>query len=100
MDVRTEGGGGYRLPDAARPGRVRLRARRQLQYLALREKPCATKDGVPIASGRTITVDWPLLARYRDPLELAAREPIAMELHLQRRDDLSRARALARARLS
>jgi phosphotransferase system enzyme I (PtsP) len=26
-----------------------LRARRQLQYLALREKPCTTKDGVPIA---------------------------------------------------
>lgn len=25
MDVRTEGGGGYRLPEATRPGRVRLR---------------------------------------------------------------------------
>jgi phosphotransferase system enzyme I (PtsP) len=39
------------LPDmeAAYIERVRLRARRQLQYLALREKPCATRDGVPIA---------------------------------------------------
>jgi phosphotransferase system enzyme I (PtsP) len=39
------------LPDmeAAYIERVRLRARRQLQYLALRERPCATKDGVPIA---------------------------------------------------
>jgi len=35
--------------EAAYIERVRLRARRQLQYLALREKPCATKDGVPIA---------------------------------------------------
>src|SRR5438445_207 len=25
--------------------RVRLRARRQLQYMALRDKPCVTKDG-------------------------------------------------------
>src|SRR3982074_1387003 len=39
------------LPDmeAAYIERVRLRARRQLQYLALREKPWATKDGVPVA---------------------------------------------------
>jgi phosphotransferase system, enzyme I, PtsP len=29
--------------------RVRLRARRQSQYLALRDKPCATKDGEKIA---------------------------------------------------
>jgi phosphotransferase system enzyme I (PtsP) len=29
--------------------RVRLRARRQSQYLALREKPCVTKDGEKIA---------------------------------------------------
>jgi phosphotransferase system enzyme I (PtsP) len=28
--------------------RVRLRARRQLQYLALRDRPCITKDGEPI----------------------------------------------------
>src|SRR5215475_6920794 len=35
--------------EAAYIERVRLRARRQLQYLALRERPCATKDGVPIA---------------------------------------------------
>src|SRR4029077_14350482 len=28
--------------------RVRLRARRQLQYLALRERPSVTKDGAPI----------------------------------------------------
>src|SRR5262249_35213843 len=35
--------------EAAYIERVRLRARRQLQYLALRERPCATKDGVPVA---------------------------------------------------
>jgi phosphotransferase system, enzyme I, PtsP len=29
--------------------RVRLRARRQLQYLSLREKPCVTKDGEKVA---------------------------------------------------
>src|ERR1700742_234353 len=34
--------------EAAYIERVRLRARRQLQYLALRDKPCVTKDGVPI----------------------------------------------------
>ncbi len=34
--------------EAAYVERVRLRARRQLQYLALRDKPCVTKDGVPI----------------------------------------------------
>ena len=28
--------------------RVRLRARRQAQYLALRDKPCVTRDGVTI----------------------------------------------------
>src|SRR5262250_1120265 len=32
--------------EAAYIERVRLRARRQLQYLALRDKPCLTKDGV------------------------------------------------------
>jgi phosphotransferase system enzyme I (PtsP) len=34
--------------EAAYVERVRLRARRQLQYLALRDKPCVTKDGVKI----------------------------------------------------
>src|SRR5690349_21601143 len=35
--------------EAAYIERVRLRARRQLQYLALRDKPCVTRDGQPIA---------------------------------------------------
>jgi len=35
--------------EAAYIERVRLRARRQLQYLALRERPCVTRDGVPVA---------------------------------------------------
>src|SRR5882762_1799249 len=35
--------------EAAYIERVRLRARRQLQYLALRERPCHTKDGEKIA---------------------------------------------------
>jgi phosphotransferase system enzyme I (PtsP) len=35
--------------EAAYIERVRLRARRQLQYLALRDKPCMTKDGQKIA---------------------------------------------------
>ena len=34
--------------EAAYIERVRLRARRQLQYLALRDRPTVTKDGVPI----------------------------------------------------
>jgi len=34
--------------EAAYIERVRLRARRQLQYLALRDKPCLTKDGVAL----------------------------------------------------
>ena len=34
--------------EAAYIERVRLRARRQLQYLALRDKPCVTKDGEKI----------------------------------------------------
>jgi phosphotransferase system enzyme I (PtsP) len=34
--------------EAANVERVRLRARPQLQYLALRDKPCVTKDGVPV----------------------------------------------------
>ena len=29
--------------------RVRLRARRQLQFLSLRDRPCVTKDGQPVA---------------------------------------------------
>jgi phosphotransferase system, enzyme I, PtsP len=35
--------------EAAYAERVRLRARRQQQYLALRERPCVTKDGEKIA---------------------------------------------------
>jgi phosphotransferase system enzyme I (PtsP) len=35
--------------EAAYIERVRLRARRQLQYLALRDKPCTSKDGEKIA---------------------------------------------------
>ena len=35
--------------EAAYVERVRLRARRQQQYLALRDKPCTTKDGQKIA---------------------------------------------------
>src|SRR5262249_59619034 len=35
--------------EAAYVERVRLRARRQLQYLALRDKPCMTRDGPKIA---------------------------------------------------
>src|SRR5205807_5679580 len=34
--------------EAAYIERVRLRARRRFQYLALRDKPCVTKDGVPV----------------------------------------------------
>src|SRR4051812_47899037 len=34
--------------EAAYIERVRLRARRQLQYLALRDRPCVTKDGMPV----------------------------------------------------
>ena len=34
--------------EAAYVERVRLRARRQAQYLALREKPCVTRDGEPV----------------------------------------------------
>ena len=35
--------------EAAYVERVRLRARRQLQYLALRDRPCVTKDGEQVA---------------------------------------------------
>ncbi len=45
--------------EAAYVERVRLRARRQLQYLALRDKPCVTKDG------ETVTLDAQCRARGR-----------------------------------
>ncbi|HEY1361333.1 MAG TPA: phosphoenolpyruvate--protein phosphotransferase [Xanthobacteraceae bacterium] len=47
--------------EAAYVERVRLRARRQQQYLALRDKPCTTKDGEPIALmlNAGLTVDLP-----------------------------------------
>jgi phosphotransferase system enzyme I (PtsP) len=51
------------LPDmeAAYAERVRLRARRQLQYLALRDKPCITKDGerVMLMINAGLAVDLP-----------------------------------------
>src|SRR3984885_7966654 len=54
------------LPDmeAAYAERVRLRARRQQQYLALRDKPCVTKDGekVTLLLNAGLTVDLPHLA--------------------------------------
>src|SRR5207244_2968124 len=47
--------------EAAYIERVRLRARRQLQYLALRDKPCVTRDGVPVALhiNAVLAVDLP-----------------------------------------
>ena len=44
--------------------RVRLRARRQAQYLALRDKPCVTKDGQPVTLmlNAGLAVDLPHLA--------------------------------------
>jgi phosphotransferase system enzyme I (PtsP) len=47
--------------EAAYIERVRLRARRQLQYLALRDKPCATKDGekVTLLINAGLAVDLP-----------------------------------------
>ncbi len=44
--------------------RVRLRARRQLQYLSLRDLPCVTKDGQPITLmiNAGLMVDLPHLA--------------------------------------
>jgi phosphotransferase system, enzyme I, PtsP len=44
--------------------RVRLRARRQAQYLALREKPCVTRDGEPITLmlNAGLMVDLPHIA--------------------------------------
>ena len=54
------------LPDmeAAYAERVRLRARRQQQYLALRDKPCVTKDGeeVTLLINAGLTVDLPHIA--------------------------------------
>jgi phosphotransferase system, enzyme I, PtsP len=50
--------------EAAYAERVRLRARRQLQYLALREKPCVTKDGEPVTLmlNAGLVVDLPHIA--------------------------------------
>ncbi len=44
--------------------RVKLRARRQAQYRALRDKPCATKDGVPVSLmiNAGLLVDLPHIA--------------------------------------
>src|SRR6516225_8091686 len=47
--------------EAAYVERVRLRARRQQQYLALRERPCVTKDGVTVTLmlNAALVVDLP-----------------------------------------
>ncbi len=54
------------LPDmeAAYAERVRLRARRQQQYTALRDKPCVTKDGqeVTLMLNAGLSVDLPHIA--------------------------------------
>jgi phosphotransferase system, enzyme I, PtsP len=54
------------LPDmeAAYAERVRLRARRQLQYQALRDQPCVTKDGqhVALLINAGLNVDLPHIA--------------------------------------
>ena len=54
------------LPDmaAAYAERVRLRARRQQQYQALRDRPCVTKDGeeVRLMLNAGLTVDLPHIA--------------------------------------
>jgi phosphotransferase system, enzyme I, PtsP len=54
------------LPDmeAAYAERVRLRARRQQQYSALRDKPCVTKDGeeVTLLLNAGLSVDLPHIA--------------------------------------
>ncbi len=49
--------------EAAYIERVRLRARRQLQYLALRDKPCTTKDGekITLMINAGLPVDLPHL---------------------------------------
>jgi phosphotransferase system, enzyme I, PtsP len=50
--------------EAAYAERVRLRARRQAQYLALREKPCVTRDGEPVTLmlNAGLMVDLPHIA--------------------------------------
>jgi phosphotransferase system, enzyme I, PtsP len=50
--------------EAAFVERVRLRARRQQQYLALRERPCITKDGEPVTLmlNAGLLVDLPHIA--------------------------------------
>jgi phosphotransferase system enzyme I (PtsP) len=50
--------------EAAFVERVRLRARRQQQYLALRDRPCITKDGEPITLmlNAGLLVDLPHIA--------------------------------------
>jgi phosphotransferase system enzyme I (PtsP) len=54
------------LPDmeAAYAERVRLRARRQQQYQALRDRPCVTKDGedITLMINAGLTVDLPHIA--------------------------------------
>jgi phosphotransferase system enzyme I (PtsP) len=54
------------LPDmeAAYAERVRLRARRQLQYQALRDRPCITKDGqeITLMLNAGLSVDLPHIA--------------------------------------
>src|SRR6201997_2091944 len=54
------------LPDmaAAYAERVRLRARRQLQYQALRDRPCITKDGqeIGLMINAGLSVDLPHIA--------------------------------------
>jgi phosphotransferase system, enzyme I, PtsP len=54
------------MPDVERAyaERVRLRARRQAQYLELRDKPCVTKDGQPVTLllNAGLMVDLPHLA--------------------------------------
>jgi phosphotransferase system, enzyme I, PtsP len=49
--------------EAAYVERVRLRARRQMQYLALRDKPCVTKDGekITLMINAGLPVDLPHL---------------------------------------
>ncbi len=50
--------------EAAYAERVRLRARRQMQYLALRDRPCETKDGeaVTLMINAGLAIDLPHLA--------------------------------------
>ena len=53
--------------EAAYGERVKLRARRQAQYRALRDKPCVTKDGCTIALmiNAGLTIDLPHIAGDR-----------------------------------